>query len=79
MSKYHILFVEDTDSHREYISETLQLVGYDVVGVKCAKDALQQLKYARYHVALIDIELILGDRHSGPALAKRIQESDPDQ
>src|ERR1700730_2971062 len=55
--KGRILIVDDTDTWREQLVETLQRGGFQAEAVSCAADALERLHTTLYHVLVLDIRM----------------------
>ncbi len=67
-----ILIVDDDDEVREILAETLEELGYRVIGVSSAEEALLRLDmYAEPDLVITDVRM---PGMSGLELAKRIRE-----
>ncbi len=56
-----ILIVEDKDSFRQMLEESLVEEGYRVVGVKDGRQGLEEARRNHFNVALVDLKLPKGD------------------
>lgn len=71
--KGKIILVEDDDNLRESLSEYLQMAGYDLHPVACAREFYRELTLSRFAVAILDIGLPDED---GFSLARYIRDTD---
>jgi len=72
----HILLVEDSELVRETTIEFLNELGYSVVAVDSAEDALVELERGRFDLVFTDISL---PGMSGVMLVKQAREANPSQ
>ena len=70
-----ILIVEDRESLRTMLRETLEAAGHTVDEAEDAAAAVQKVRSRRYLLVLSDLKLPRGDGH---AVLKAARESDPD-
>ncbi len=75
-AKRRVLLVEDSEDVREATIEFINEVGFDVVAVESAEQALEALDAARYDVLFTDVSL---PGISGIELLKRVRKRDPAQ
>jgi len=66
-----ILVIEDDDELREAMQETLALRGHEVVGAANGRDALQQMRFARPDLVILDLMLPVMDGWQFRAELKR--------
>ena len=52
---YQVLFLEDEPTIREVLTEYMTISGYEVVGVECGEEAIDELKKKRFDIAILDI------------------------
>ena len=74
--RLRVLLVEDSEEVRETTIEFIQEVGYDVVAVESAEEALEALATERFDIVFTDISL---PGMSGIDLMKRVRLADPAQ
>ena len=70
-----IMIVDDDDTFREMLNDTLKIHGYMPIAVDSAERALQELKNGEVDVVITDIKMPGMD---GVALLKKIKENYPD-
>jgi CheY-like chemotaxis protein len=71
-----VLLVEDSEDVREATIEFINEVGFDVVAVESAEDALKALDESRYDIVLTDVSL---PGISGIELVRRVRARDAGQ
>jgi signal transduction histidine kinase/DNA-binding response OmpR family regulator len=71
-----VLLVEDSEEVRETTIEFINEVGFDVVAVESAEEALERLADASFDIVFTDISL---PGMSGIELVKRLREKNPQQ
>jgi DNA-binding NtrC family response regulator len=75
MSSYPVLVVEDTDSLRALLRESLEAQGHTVIEARDEPDALRQLDPVRPAVVITELKLPAGD---GFGVLRAAKELDPD-
>src|SRR6188474_2575456 len=75
MSSYPVLVVEDTDSLRALLRESLEAQGHTVIEARDEPDALRQLDPARPAVVITELKLPTGD---GFGVLRAAKELDPE-
>jgi carbon storage regulator CsrA len=71
------LIVEDDQSNRESLTALLRLAGVPVDSTSTAEDALDMLDRTRYEAVLLDLGL--GGRMDGEAVARHIERLEPER
>lgn len=72
-----ILIVDDEAEHRDIAIHMLERLGYDVIAVDNAQDAIDQT--AKQNPALLVLDMVLGSEIDGLALYRRILSAHPKQ
>ena len=75
-ARQRVLLVEDSEEVRETTIEFINEVGFDVVAVESAEEALDALAQSRYDIVFTDISL---PGINGIELLKRARAADPKQ
>jgi DNA-binding NtrC family response regulator len=75
MTSYPVLVVEDTDSLRALLRESLEAQGHTVIEARDEPDALRQLDPARPAVVITELKLPVGD---GFGVLRAAKELDPE-
>jgi signal transduction histidine kinase/CheY-like chemotaxis protein len=72
-----ILIVDDDDSIRKMINDTLQPLGYSTLAASCAEEALELWKLSKDKIDLIISDVIMPGMN-GPHLVEAIKQDQPD-
>jgi signal transduction histidine kinase len=70
-----LLIVDDESNLLDFLTDLLEMEGFQVDGAASGREALEKLRSTAYHAALLDYQL--GDT-TGLALAKEVRALDPD-
>ena len=72
-----ILIVDDDDSIRKMIVDTLQPLGYTTMAASCAEEALELWKLSKNKIDMIISDVIMPGMN-GPQLVEAIEQDKPD-